>query len=124
VLTVIDNEQAERVTGETMSRAIVLGDWYLTEALRLTKQGSAGAEYTTAQEVIQWIIAKGLATVTVNQVNKGTRKVKSAQHTREILRLLEENGWLVALLSDTVVNGKAEREAWRINRRAIEAAND
>lgn len=124
VLTIIDDAQAERVTGETMSRAIVLGDWYLTEALRLTKQGSAGAEFITAQEVIQWIITRGFQVITVNQVNKGTRKVKSAQHTREILRLLEENGWLVALPSDTVVNGKAEREAWRINRRALEAAND
>src|SRR5690606_22347898 len=44
VLTIIDNEQAERVTGDTMKRAIFMGDWYLTEALRLTKQGSAGAE--------------------------------------------------------------------------------
>lgn len=124
VLTIIDNHNAERVTGDTMSRAIVLGDWYLTEALRLTKQGNVGAEYVTAQEVIQWIIAKGLGVITVNQVNKGTRKVKSAQHAREILRLLEENGWLVPLPSDTILNGEKAREAWRLNRRALEAAND
>ncbi len=124
VLTIIDNDQSERVTGDTMSRAIVLGDWYLTEALRLTKQGNVGSEYTTAQEVIQWIINKELQAITVNQVNKGTRKVKSAQHAREILRLLEDNGWLIALPSDTVINSKTEKEAWRINRRAIESAND
>ena len=53
VLTIIDDNHATQVSGEAMSRAIVLGDWYLTEALRLTKQGSSGAEYVTAQEVIQ-----------------------------------------------------------------------
>jgi hypothetical protein len=124
VLTIIDDRHARQVTSETMSRAIVLGDWYLTEALRLTKQGNTGAEYVTAQEVIQWIISKGIDVVTVNQVNKGTRKVKSAQHARETLRLLEENGWLIPLPSEVILNGQKTREAWRINRRALEAAND
>jgi len=124
VLTIIDDQNAEQVTGETMSRAIVLGDWYLTESLRLTKQGNAGAEYVTAQEVIQWIIKKDIEVITVNQVNKGTRKVKSAQHTREILLLLQENGWLIPLPSDIIFKGDKVRESWRLNHRALEAAND
>lgn len=124
VLTIIDKHHAEQVTADIMSRAIVLGDWYLSEALRLTKQGNTGSEYVTAQEVIQWVIAKRLRTITVNQVNKGTRKVKNAQHARETLRLLEENGWLIPLPAETAMQFGRTREAWRVNRRAMEVGND
>ena len=60
----------------------------------------------------------------MNEVNKGTRKANGAKQTREILQLLEENGWLVPLPNGTIINGKPQKEAWRINRRAQEAAND
>lgn len=124
VLAIVDDPNAGGINADVMTRAIILGDWYLTEALKLTNQGNASTEYITAQEVIQWIMNRKWEAVTVNQVSKGSRKVKSAKHTREILQLLEENGWLVPLPNGTIINGKPQIEAWRINRRAQEAAND
>jgi hypothetical protein len=124
VLAIVDDPNAGGINADVMTRAIILGDWYLTEALKLTNQGNASTEFITAQEVIQWIMNRKWEAVTVNQVSKGSRKVKSAKHTREILQLLEENGWLVPLPNGTIINGKPQIEAWRINRRAQEAAND
>lgn len=123
VLTIIDDDQAEQVTSEAMARAICLGEWYLTEALRLTKQGNVSLEYTVSHEVIQWIVSKGFQVVTLNDVSKGKRIVKGADHARKIMQLLESNGWVTQLPEGTMVNGVSVKESWRISRRAKEALN-
>lgn len=123
VLAVIEQPNVKTINRHTMSRAIILGDWYLSESLRLSKQSAIGSEYSTAQKVMQWITSKNLSLITVNTVNKGTRKVQSAKHAREILSLLEENNWLIPMPADTVVEGKPQKESWRVNRNALQASN-
>jgi hypothetical protein len=117
VLTLVDAPDANTINGECMHRAIKLGSWYLQEALRLTRTNEASNDFTIANQVKDWIIDKKLAVVTVNNINKNrVAKLNGAMRCREILNLIAENGWIVKLPPETMVDGRPVNEAWRLNR--------
>ena len=116
VITLVDNFEAKTINAQSMKRAIQLGSWYLQEALRLSTASSATTDYQIAAKVIEWIKRKGLAVVTVNDINKNqVANLKSASRCREILMLLEDNHWLIRLPPETQINAKPAKEAWRLN---------
>ena len=117
VLTLVDDPNANNIGAECMERAIQIGSWYLKEALRLTQSSDANCDFVIANKVKDWIIDKELKLVTVNCINKNkVAKLNSAKRGREILNLLEDNGWLIRLPADTMVGGKAVKESWRLSR--------
>lgn len=123
VITLVDNFEAKTINAQSMKRAIQLGSWYLQEALRLTTASSATTDYQIAAKVIEWIKRKGLAAVTVNELNRNqVANLKSASRCREILMLLEDNHWLIRLPPETLVNSKPAKEAWRLNQNAFDIA--
>ena len=116
VITLVDNFEVKTINAQSMKRAIQLGSWYLQEALRLSTASSATTDYQIAAKVIEWIKRKGLAVVTVNDINKNqVANLKSASRCREILMLLEDNHWLIRLPPETQINAKPAKEAWRLN---------
>lgn len=124
VLMLVDDPNASDISKACMERAIHIGTWYLQEALRLTQSSDANCDFVTASMVKDWIIDKGLTFITVNDINKNrVAKMNSAKRCREILNLLEDNGWLIRLPADTMVGGKAVKESWRLNRNTQQRAS-
>ncbi len=50
-----EDRGARTITGETMARAIRLGQWYLKEALRLHQNGTTPHEILKAERLLDWI---------------------------------------------------------------------
>lgn len=125
VITLVESLEATKINADAMKRAIQLGSWYLQEALRLSTASSITTDYQIAAKVIEWIKTKGLAVITVHEINRNeVARLKGANRCREILMLLEENSWLIRLPPETQINGKAAKEAWRLNRNAFSTDGD
>lgn len=71
-------------------------------------------EFSEAKEVMDLIIKRDFKTVSVNTLNKGTRKVKSAKHARRILESLEREKFLKIMPDGGTVNGKRCQESWEV----------
>ncbi len=44
----------------------------------------------------------------------GPTRIRDAQTARELVKILVDHGWLVALKEGATIKGKKRREAWQI----------
>lgn len=108
VLAVVDG--AASITQRHMASAIQLGQFYLSEQLRLAQRSELESIAQQAQEAADWIKAKG-GGATIEELQKGPRSVrKSVDHIRDVMALLVEHGRCTI----TACNGSNKPSAWRL----------
>lgn len=123
VLALYHNPEAASISKEPMESGIALAEFYGAEALRLVGGYRVPRHLAQAQEVLTWIIARTQGRtprmVHLQEVYQlGPSEVRSAKAAREVLRLLEEHGYL-AHRPNAEVEGATRRDAWEVNPHAL-----
>lgn len=121
VLRLVDDLDAGEIDETTLRRAIALGEFYLSEALRLAGSAQADPELTAAAKLYSWLTDIGRPFISTVEIYKtGPSHVRSASRARELLRLLGEHGHVSILPGGFEYEGTLRREAWRIHREGDE----
>lgn len=117
VLRLVEDLDAAEIDEATLRRAIGLGEFYLSEALRLAGSAQADPELTAAQRLYDWLIDDGKRSITLVEIYRnGPAHVRSASRARELLRVLEQHGHVSGLGGGLEYEGTLRREAYRVHR--------
>jgi hypothetical protein len=122
VLTLWRDLHAPDVQVSDMNDAIMLAQYYLAEASRLSSAALVSAEIDKAEKLRRWLLTDWTEPdVLVREVVRlGPSALRESPKARAALGILEKHGWLVALEAGTVVRGAARANAWRIVRGATD----
>jgi hypothetical protein len=122
VLTLWRDLLAPEVQVSEMNDAIMLAQYYLAEASRLSSAALVSAEIDKAEKLRRWLLESWPETEVLvrDVVRLGPNPLRESPKARAALGILEKHGWLVALEAGTVVRGAARAEAWQIVRSATD----
>lgn len=114
VLTLWRDLHAPYVTVETMGDGIILAQFYLSEALRLSDAATISAEIERAETLRSWLMESfPYREITVRDVVQlGPNSLREAPKARAAIALLAAHNWLTPLEKGTVIRGAARKEAW------------
>jgi hypothetical protein len=109
VLTMIDDPFAEEIGAEAMENGCELVRFYLSEALRLGNQYHVSQASLDADQIFNWILARGLTTVEAATLQKsGPNALRLKERMNPAVQELVDQG----LLEPDKPHGKAR--SWRI----------
>lgn len=115
VLTLYADSDATEVGVDAMRNGIELARHYAEEMLRLAGSSHVQPDLWLAQEVLDWLREKSLATFHLAQVyQSGPSAVRDAETARRMMDILAEHGLVEALGAGTVIDGVPRKEAWRL----------
>jgi hypothetical protein len=104
VIEFTDNLECALIEEDSLHDAIKLMQHYLNEAVRLANIVPVPEQLEQAQELLEWLKARGWSQFTLQQVYKtGPRFARSASQARALLNVLKRHYWVVA-----------ERDGWRM----------
>jgi hypothetical protein len=118
VLTLWRDLYAPEVQVSEMNDAIILAQYYLAEASRLSSAALVSTEIDKAEKLRRWLLESWPETEVLvrDVVRLGPNSLRESPKARAALGILEKHGWLVRLEVGTVVLGSARAESWRIVR--------
>lgn len=127
VLTLWDNLEACEVSETVMSDAIMLAQYYLSEAKRMADLAVVSEDTAKAERLRQWLLEgwPGVAEndnrtpdcITPRDVAQfGPGSVRETKDAKRFLGILEKHGWVVELEKGTVLDGVPRLLAYRIVR--------
>lgn len=89
-------EALTSIPEEIMARAAILSRWYLTEALRIAYPVKIEAQLLQAQQLLDWLTAKGWISFDARQLQReGPSFIrKSCKQRDQLLAVLVEHHWL------------------------------
>ncbi|MDQ0319693.1 hypothetical protein QO002_001831 [Pararhizobium capsulatum DSM 1112] len=116
VLTAWGDLRAKEVTAATMSDAISLAKFYLSDALKLTNSANVSREVANAEALRKWLLEScERQLVTPRDILQyGPSRLREGPKVQTAIALLVKHGWLVRLPDGAVVDGAPRKEAYRI----------
>lgn len=119
VLTVWQDMSAPEVTGAAMQSGIALASFYLSEANRLAGAALVSEAVAKAEALREWMLSpswgKDWLTAT-DAMQRGPNRLRERDAVMKAIAMLAENHWLEIQPPGTVLDGKARRQSWKINR--------
>ncbi len=118
ILALVENLDAEAVSGSHMDAGIDLVQHYAGEALRLFAAIAISENLRIAQEVLDWLMNKwGKPEVSLPDIyQNGPNAIRDKQSASRIVNILVDHGWLEPIDGGGVLAGKKRRDAWKIIR--------
>lgn len=110
--------QAEAVSPQSMGWGIELARFYLLEAQRLAGTASLSPPIRDAEALRQWMLSSSWGKpwlILRDAMRLGPNNLREGPKLKAAIQMLAEYGWLTPFPIGTVIDGKARREAWRIN---------
>jgi Protein of unknown function (DUF3987) len=97
ILTLVEDLDANEITADAMTRAVMLADYYLQAALHLFNKAPADNDEFQARILLHWMrerqLAQDLPAIPVRMIYKdGPRTARSVERARKLLKILEERG--------------------------------
>ncbi|PJK15321.1 hypothetical protein CO613_01015 [Lysobacteraceae bacterium NML07-0707] len=116
VLALVEKPGATTINRDTLNRALVLMDYYLTEAARIVGTASVPAKIRHAEALLGWCRETGrdLLYSTV-AMNKGPSCIRTAAAFNEAMSVLEATGWAEYIEGGADVDGRNRARVWRMN---------
>ncbi len=105
------------ISGVTLARAIVIGDYFVEQELRLHTYAGQSQEAEAAQLVLDWIIGEPRETFTTRDVHaakRGTNGLHNAGGVKHALTLLAEYRYIRPAEPDARTVGRPS-ETWLVN---------
>ena len=118
VLTLWADLHAPEVMAKDMADAIVLAQFYLSEARRLADAAQVSSEIDKAETLRKWLLTGWIKprVLVRDVVQFGPGALRETPKARAALGVLEKHGWIVPLAPGTVVRGASRKEAWHVVR--------
>lgn len=105
------------VSGDWMAKGIEIVQFYLSEAVRLTDAGSVDSETEQADQLREWLKARGKSVVTlVDTYQRGPKRIRTAKAARFAMMALQLHGWVVPIEAGAADDSGTHRpEAWEVS---------
>ena len=116
VLAVIEGGLTVRAidTGH-LERALILVQWYLSEALRIRGAAAIPQSVSDAELLSVWLHERGFKQFRSKQVlNSGPNQLRNKTRLTAATSELVTNGYLAENEKGTIVNDVAARKSWRV----------
>ncbi|MDH4378374.1 MAG: DUF3987 domain-containing protein [Vampirovibrionales bacterium] len=95
VLTLFNDTEAKTIAGETMHSGIILAQYYLDEALRVSERARVDSNVLLAQKLLDWLIKEGKTSIDLKTVyQRGPNPLRSKDMALNALRILEKHYWV------------------------------
>nr|WP_280528179.1 YfjI family protein [Sphingomonas lutea] len=115
ILTLYDNPDAMEVPLVAMQCGVTLATYYANEMLRLHGGASISRELRIAQRLLTWWQSQRDPILHLAMIYQfGPVELRDAKSARAATKILEESGWVQRLPPNTIVDGKAHKEVWRL----------
>ena len=116
VLAVIEGGLSVRLIEKIqLERALVLVQWYLSEALRIRGATSIPQSVLDAEQLSAWLYTRSLKQFRSKQILKsGPNQLRNKTRLMAAIYELVSNGYLVENEKGTVVDGVAATKSWRV----------
>ena len=118
VLTLVEDLKANEISANQIAAGIELAQFYAGEALRLFAAGLVSADLRLAQRLLDWLTASWQEDLIslVDIYQRGPNQIRDKTKAKQLVKILEEHGWLVRQDQGGIVAGQRRREVWRIIR--------
>ncbi|MBN2479719.1 MAG: DUF3987 domain-containing protein [Parachlamydiales bacterium] len=91
----LDNFRRDEIPCLYVQKAIEIGKFYLSEALRIHGLSQIDLDLIDAQKLLDWIKEKKLKTFPLHYVYQhGPNSIRSAKKAKKLLFILKEHGWI------------------------------
>lgn len=119
VLTLMSDDRATAIDGQTLAQAIELAEYYAAEALRLIDAANVAPDLKRADAVLQWMRSRNRRVFGLAEIYQyGPKTVRTAKAARAAMQTLADHRQATALPDGAEIDGKRHREAWRLERGA------
>lgn len=107
------------VSATALASAMTVVQHYAGEAIRLCAAGFVDSKLSVAVRLLDWIrkwlSARERDVVSLAEMYQfGPPEIRSAQAAKEVVRLLENHGWLVYVPGGAEIDGERRRDVWRL----------
>jgi hypothetical protein len=118
VLTMIGNLAATSITSSALQSAILITEFFASEALRLFDAGMVSPEIRHAETLLTWLHNKWTEDFVGLKViyQLGPNGIRDKQAAKRAVAVLEDHGWVERASPGTKVAGAIVQEAWRVIR--------
>ena len=118
VMTLWSDLGALKVTADTMQNAIILAQYYLNEALRLSNAAVISKQVEQAEQLRTWLLEKWSRPYILPSeiLQKGPNALRELPLIKKAIVMLVEVGWLIEMEKDYEVGGIKRQEAYKIVR--------
>lgn len=116
VLQLVENHRAKVIPVNTLKRAIRIGRYYASEAVRLADESSVSQEVRLAERLLIFLRKDPNRTlISLAYVyQKGPHPLRTAEMARRTMRVLERYNWVRPVRGGAKVDGKRHREVWQL----------
>ena len=116
VLTLVRDITATEIAAAEMASGIELVQHYAAEALRLHGGSQVSADLRLAAQALDWITMHWSETVISlpDLYQRGPAAIRDGKAARQVVKTLEDHGYLRNVSEGAEVAGVRRREAWRI----------
>jgi hypothetical protein len=116
-LTLLNDDTASVIGPEIFADAVILAQYYLDEASRLVATGAVDPKLREAEQLREWLVARDTDIVGLRAVYQlGPSSIRQADKARAAMKVLEEHHCVRPLPDGAEIDGKHQREAWRVIR--------
>ena len=113
VIALYDDFDTTEISIQYMVIGIALVRYYLAEAKRQIGSDSGDDDLKDAQDLLDWMQARGRHHAIIDVYQSGPMAIRSARRAKEVMYTLEEHGW-VECLGRMEIKGKMRREVWKL----------
>ena len=117
VLALVRNIEAGEVSSADMAAGIELAQHYAAEALRLFAASRVSGELYLADRTLTWLrahFARKPAVSLPDLYQFGPNGIRDKAKASQVVKLLEDHGYLVRIEDGAEIEGKWRRDAWRL----------
>ncbi|MEQ9039410.1 MAG: YfjI family protein [Silicimonas sp.] len=119
-LALYDDPDATSISVDQMKTAIAIMLYFIDEAVRIFDTGRVSQRVQEAETLRKWLVERHKDDIVDIRtcVRLGPNPLREATKIRDLLRLLQELGWVTPLEGSHTVCGKTSNSAFLINRPA------
>jgi hypothetical protein len=109
VITIIEDIHAREIGEKIMAGAVILADWYVNEALRLSQAGMTDPRLRHAAALLEWIQAQPNMEIAFREILRlGPNRTRTKAEADEALAILAAHNWITEVSArPRVIQAKA-----------------
>lgn len=117
VITLMENLDSTEISGQAMRGACQLAEFYAGEALRLFYVGQISPDLQKAKRLLDWLHQRKESLISLPDIyQRGLNIIRDKATAQQLVKILEDHGWMVRIIEGAEIDGQYRRDVWRIIR--------